>query len=273
MPKVEYKKRIIQERERDKSQVINVSRSNPLIYLGIYNKVKEQIIKGEIAAGDLLPTEAELMETYQCSRTTVRHVISLLRDDGIVTTVQGKGSVVSGRIPENFRNIVSFNLQSASFYITAPYSKLTSVVPSVEVIEASETIARILQIEPHSMIYLIISSTSLDGETILDYRETYANPDYMPGLNGPGLMKGNIYQILRERYHIHNIRTEDRVVPDIPDEATRKFLNVSADVPIFLTKRLISCSTGPFAYSVIKTRGDLTEFAINRTLPEGNGFG
>ena len=247
-----------------------MSRSNPVIYLKIYNKVKEQIIKGEFAAGDLLPTEAELMETHHCSRTTVRHVLALLRENGIVKTVQGKGSVVCEKLPRNFRNESSFSLQSANFYITAPFSKLMNVEPSVEVIEATEPIARILQIEPRSMIYLVISRLLLDGETIFDYRETYVNPDYTPGLNAPGLMDKNIYQVLREKYHIHNIRTEDRVTPLIPDEATRKLLNVSGDVPLFLTKRIISCSTGPFAYSVIKTRGDMSEFSINRTLSEGN---
>ena len=145
-----------------------------------------------------------------------------------------------------------------------------NVEPSVEVIEATEPIARILQIEPRSMIYLVISRLLLDGETIFDYRETYVNPEYTPGLNVPGLMDKNIYQLLCEKYHIHNIRTEDRVTPLIPDEATRKLLNVSGDTPIFLTKRIISCSMGPFAYSVIKTRGDMSEFSINRTLSEGN---
>ena len=247
-----------------------MSRSNQLIYLRIYNKVKEQIIKGEIAAGDLLPTEAELMETYQCSRTTVRHVVSLLREDGVVKTVQGKGSIVSEKQLGNYRNKASFSLHSATFYITAPYTRLMSVAPSVEVVEAVESIARILHIETRSMIYLIISSTSLDGKTIFDYRETYVNPEYTPGLNVPGLMNENIYQILREKYHIRNIRTDDKITPAVPDEATKKFLNISEDVTIFVTKRIISCNTGPFAYSVIKTRGDLSEFAINRILPESD---
>ena len=245
-----------------------MSRKSPLIYLGIYNKVKEQIIKGEIAAGDLLPTEAELMEAYQCSRTTVRHVVSLLREDGIVKTVQGKGSTVSKKPTGNYLNKISFNLQSASIYITEPYIKLTSVNPSVEVVEVPENVARILQIEPRSEVYLMISSMLLDGETIFDYRETYVNPEYTPGLNAPGLVNENIYQVLREKYHINNIRTEDRITPVIPDETTRKFLNISESVPIFLTKRLVSCSNGPFAYSVIKTRGDMSEFSINRSLRE-----
>lgn len=247
-----------------------MSRINSSVYLEIYNKVKKQIIKGEIAAGELLPTEAELMETYQCSRTTIRHVISLLREDGIVKTVQGKGSFVSEKFPVNYHSKLSFNLQSARFYIEAPYSRLMSVKPSVEVVEATEAVARILQIEPHSKVYLIISIMSLDGETIFDYRETYVNPEYTPGLNVPGLMDENIYQVLREKYHIHNIRTEDRITPVIPDERTRKFLRVSENVPIFLTKRVISCSNEPFAYSVIKTRGDLSEFSVNRSLSEEN---
>jgi GntR family transcriptional repressor for pyruvate dehydrogenase complex len=54
----------------------------------------ERISQGELKAGDRLPTEQELIETFGVSRTVVREAISSLRATGLVTTQQGVGAFV-----------------------------------------------------------------------------------------------------------------------------------------------------------------------------------
>jgi DNA-binding FadR family transcriptional regulator len=54
----------------------------------------ERISKGELKAGDRLPTEQELIETFGVSRTVVREAISSLRATGHVKTQQGVGAFV-----------------------------------------------------------------------------------------------------------------------------------------------------------------------------------
>ena len=51
-----------------------------------------RIERGEIAPGKPVPSESSLMGEYGISRDTVRKAMDVLRSDGLVVTVQGKGS-------------------------------------------------------------------------------------------------------------------------------------------------------------------------------------
>ncbi|MYV48194.1 MULTISPECIES: winged helix-turn-helix domain-containing protein [unclassified Streptomyces] len=61
-------------------------------YLQIADEFKRKIRDGELAPGDKLPSEAELMTKHGVSRTVARQAISRLREDGYAISHQGKGS-------------------------------------------------------------------------------------------------------------------------------------------------------------------------------------
>ncbi len=44
--------------------------------------------------GSRIPTESEIVETWEVARTTARRAIALLRDQGLVITVPQRGSYV-----------------------------------------------------------------------------------------------------------------------------------------------------------------------------------
>ena len=68
------------------------------MYRHIAEKLRQQIKSGELAPGDQLKTEAELMEEYgrdgKLSRNTVRDAIRLLVGRGLVETRPGQGTFV-----------------------------------------------------------------------------------------------------------------------------------------------------------------------------------
>ncbi|GAA2648484.1 GntR family transcriptional regulator [Paractinoplanes durhamensis] len=60
------------------------------------------LLRAEIEAGRLLPnrpvpSENTLQQQYGISRDTARHALRLLREDGWIVTVRGKGSFVRER--------------------------------------------------------------------------------------------------------------------------------------------------------------------------------
>ncbi|MEU6282417.1 winged helix-turn-helix domain-containing protein [Streptomyces sp. NPDC047028] len=61
-------------------------------YLQIADEFKRKIRDGELAPGDKLPSEAQLMTEHGVSRTVARQAISRLREDGYAISHQGKGS-------------------------------------------------------------------------------------------------------------------------------------------------------------------------------------
>jgi len=44
--------------------------------------------------GTRIPTESEMVETWEVARTTARRAIALLRDEGLVDTVPQRGTYV-----------------------------------------------------------------------------------------------------------------------------------------------------------------------------------
>ena len=56
--------------------------------------MRERITSGEYRAGDRLPSEAELCALYGVSRMTVRRAVTLLVQDGVVSTENGRGTFV-----------------------------------------------------------------------------------------------------------------------------------------------------------------------------------
>lgn len=60
----------------------------------IYHALKDNINNGKYDASMMLPTEMELIDTFSCSRNTVRRAIAELSKDGYVKSVKGKGVII-----------------------------------------------------------------------------------------------------------------------------------------------------------------------------------
>ena len=63
-------------------------------YRDIATGLQREIRLGTYAVGNLLPTETELMASYQASRQTVREALRILIDQGLIVRRAGLGSVV-----------------------------------------------------------------------------------------------------------------------------------------------------------------------------------
>jgi DNA-binding GntR family transcriptional regulator len=70
------------------------AKSGVPLYLRIARALKEEIVSGTYMVGSLLPTEDALCERFSVSRYTVREALRLLREDGLVSSRKGAGTVV-----------------------------------------------------------------------------------------------------------------------------------------------------------------------------------
>ncbi|CAN5859649.1 GntR family transcriptional regulator [soil metagenome] len=66
-----------------------------LRYQEVAGDLRRQLEADELAAGRLLPSEADLSARYKASRVTVRRALDLLRDEGLVDSRQGFGWFVA----------------------------------------------------------------------------------------------------------------------------------------------------------------------------------
>lgn len=71
------------------------------LYEIIYTELKRRITSGEFDNGRLLPTEKSLQEEFNVSRITVKQAYSKLVEEGLITRIAGKGTVLADRNDSN----------------------------------------------------------------------------------------------------------------------------------------------------------------------------
>lgn len=69
--------------------------------------LKNRIGSGQLAPGDKLPTEVELVREFGVSRTVVREAIAALAGDGLVQARQGAGVFVLDRPKDGFAGLLT----------------------------------------------------------------------------------------------------------------------------------------------------------------------
>lgn len=67
---------------------------NVSLYIQVKNELVKNIMNQTWRPHTLIPTETELMEMFDVSRTTIRQAISMLVQEGLLEKRQGKGTIV-----------------------------------------------------------------------------------------------------------------------------------------------------------------------------------
>lgn len=66
-------------------------------YRIIYQALKERLNRGDFQAGQILPSDQQLMRQYTVARETVRKAMTLLANEGYVQRLRGKGTIAINR--------------------------------------------------------------------------------------------------------------------------------------------------------------------------------
>ncbi|MBM0237914.1 winged helix-turn-helix transcriptional regulator [Micromonospora sp. ATA32] len=69
-------------------------RSHTPVYVQLADLLRERIESGDLPPGTTLASEARLTQEYGIGREAVRMAVSLLRSEGLVSTVRGHGTRV-----------------------------------------------------------------------------------------------------------------------------------------------------------------------------------
>lgn len=76
------------------------------IYEQIVSQIKQRILSGELAQGEMLPSIRGLAKDLRISVITTKRAYDELEHEGLVVTVAGKGCFVAARNPEWIREEV-----------------------------------------------------------------------------------------------------------------------------------------------------------------------
>ena len=86
-----------------------------LKYYKMHHDLEEKIHRGELRAGDRVPSENQLAAAYQVSRQTVRKALAILEQEGYIYAMHGKGTFVSERLRPGHK---SHNIAVVTTYLS-----------------------------------------------------------------------------------------------------------------------------------------------------------
>jgi GntR family transcriptional regulator, transcriptional repressor for pyruvate dehydrogenase complex len=81
------------------------------MYEQIAAQIEQRIVGGELHSGDRLPTENELAEQFQASRTAVREAMKTLVQKGLVDMRPGRGTIVINATSQAMRHSLELLMQ------------------------------------------------------------------------------------------------------------------------------------------------------------------
>lgn len=77
-------------------KIVLSSSSDESIYLQIVRQIRESILQGELEPGEALPSIRQLAKDLQISVITTKRAYNELEQAGLIDSIVGKGSFVSG---------------------------------------------------------------------------------------------------------------------------------------------------------------------------------
>jgi GntR family transcriptional repressor for pyruvate dehydrogenase complex len=81
------------------------------LYEHIVEQIESQILRGKLRTGDRLPNERGLAEQFGVSRTAVREAVKTLREKGLVSSHQGRGTFITDNTASSMRHSLDFAMK------------------------------------------------------------------------------------------------------------------------------------------------------------------
>ncbi len=229
------------------------------LYYKIKADIEKRVASGAYKQGDFIPCESELEAYYKVSRTTVRKAVGMLVDEGVMTIVRGRGTMVTpSRLSYKVADLMSFTelMKQQGLRPSAVDVRVTRKLPD------RETAAR-LGLGTDDEVYEIYRVRTADDEPIT------INYSYIPArfLEGRDLSavarKQSLYRVLEEDCGISIHSTDDTIQAIKAGKAQCEILHVGQNDPLLFIERLAYSKAGEIIeFSRIYIRGDRYKHTI-----------
>lgn len=240
-----------------------MAQTDPL-YRRIAADLREQIRTGELKAGDQLPTEQELRDSYGVSRNTVRLAIAMLTNEGMVTTAPRRGTIVRERITVTYhaswaeaRDRMSSDGADAFKSETAEQGRAAEYRDfGMRVVEASaETAERLQQGEGDALVSRVFTryvdgqpSSIQDSQYPMDIAQEC-------GLLTPHDVPGGAIRAMADKGHTE-IGYVDELTARMPTPDESRRLELGAGTPVLVYVRTTYSKDRPLRLTLTIFAGD-----------------
>jgi len=227
------------------------------MYVQIKEVLKQRILEGDYDVHERLPSESEMMKVFGVSRITVRQALRDLHAEGLVFSVQGKGTFVSRpKAVQDIQHLQGFGEAMAP----QGYDTSTRVV-GIQEVRAPQEVADALKISQNSMVIELTRIRSLNREPIsIDH-------SFFPLEIGQSIqsrdLTQDIFPMLENEFGVGLGHADLKIEAVIADDYAAKHLNVDTGSAVLRIQRLVFSQTGdPIDFEYLSYRGDAFQYQL-----------
>lgn len=216
----------------------------------------------ELGPDAAIPSERELMTTYDVSRATVRKAIESLVADGLLHRIHGKGTFVSRPRLESNLHLASFSQDMRRRGMTP-----STVLLGIELDRPPTDVAKALDLGGDGAAWRLDRVRLADGQPIALENGWYPQ-SLLPGLDRHDL-GGSLYEVFRTAFGVAIDAAEQTLWGESADAAAAHRLDAPVNTPLLVFRRVSRAAGQPVEYVVSRYRGD--RYQLHMSLGEGAG--
>lgn len=209
------------------------------IYLQIRESIYNKIVNGEYRAGDKLPSEDKLSETFGVSRMTVNKALMELVNQEYLVRTQGKGTFVSKvRKEGSKKNVMGFNasMENKGFMVD------TSVLTQEMMLPGREISAKMNLPVTQEVLHLK-RIRNVNNEPIV-LQESYVFTQKIEKLCAVDLRTQSLYKCLEEMCDEKIVKAHDVIEAIAAKGELCEALEIEAGFPALSIQRLAYGKSG-----------------------------
>ncbi|NTU78851.1 MAG: GntR family transcriptional regulator [Chloroflexales bacterium] len=237
----------------------DIDRSSPIpLHYQLKQILLGKIEQNEWQTGDMFPTEQELQNSYQLSRTTVRQTLLDLTAEGWLVRQRGRGTFVTRpkftHSPEEHYGLTDQLLRQG---ITPGWKIVAQewAQPAIEIRAA-------LRLAPEEPAYTICR-LRLAGEEPIGYHSAYLPEAIAALIDHRALSEGESLRYLKQLPQMYNSRAQRTIEAVAASEIETTWLGMEPGAPVLLIERLITTEDGtPLEFLQAHYRGDRFRYQI-----------
>ena len=230
------------------------------LYYQLKTLLLEEIKSNAYPVDSIIPTEKEISEMFEISRTTVRQAITELVREGWLYRVKSKGTFVAQRkIKQDFiRRLESFNEQ-----IERTGRRPGTELLALEVVEMPERAAEAFGVAPGEKVVYLHRKRSADDEPLVTV-ETYLPYPKCAFLMQHNMAKESMYNVLAEREETRICRVSRILEAVAANAQDARLLNIRTGKPVHLFHTVgYNQYDQPIEFSIARYRGDRNRFEVD----------
>lgn len=199
----------------------------------IYEVLRARMLRGKWDAGDIFPTELELMEEFKVSRATIRQVMDRLVSEGLIIRQQGRGTFVAEpTLEQGLTRIISFTEDMRRRGLVPETQILVQ-----EIIPASEDVARGLRIQPGEEVAYLKRLRIANSEPMC-IEESYLSYKMCPGILKYDFSSQPLRETLEENYGIHISKALQKIFAIVAEPETSRQLKIPSPAALLYIERI-----------------------------------